>query len=370
MASDIYNELEELPFSSLDNDSFELEMYQLSHGRVNFEADRLLNLKLNPLHCNQQYTSTLTSNLDPDSNFLNDLNCDFYTESSVNSMLRRNNQSQSDPCLSFMHLNIRSLGRNLSQLQNLLATINNKFSVIAISETWLQDLTHHVDTDGYSFVHNYRCDKTGGGVGLYIACEFEYRIRDDLRFNDKKLAESLFVEIDNPKGKNYIAGVIYRPPSQNVADFIANLNILIGKISKENKYCYIMGDFNLNLLNEQLHQLTSEFLDIMYANMLFPTITLPTRITWHSATLIDNIFTNDLNNYTFSGLLLSDISDHLPIFSIFNKKFEGKDEASYFLYRDKSSKNVTEFRNCLSQINWFDLDDISDPVKAYSSFFN
>ena len=72
MASDIYNELEDLPFSSLDNDSFELEMYELSHGRVNFEADRLLNLKLNPLHCNQQYTSTLTSNLDPDSNFLND----------------------------------------------------------------------------------------------------------------------------------------------------------------------------------------------------------------------------------------------------------------------------------------------------------
>ena len=197
----------------------------------------------------------------------------------------------------------------------------------------MQDLTHHVDTDGYSFVHNYRCDKIGGGVGLYIACEFEYRIRDDLRFNDKKLAESLFVEIDNPKEKNYIAGVIYRPPSQNVADFIANLNILIGKISKENKYCYIMGDFNLNLLNEQLHQLTSEFLDIMYANMLFPTITLPTRITWHSATFIDNIFTNDLINYAFSGLLLSDISDHLPIFSIFNKKFEGKDEASYFLYR-------------------------------------
>jgi hypothetical protein len=250
-----------------------------------------------------------------------------------------------------MQLNIRSLGRNLSQFQNLLATINNKFSVIAISETWLQDLTHHVDTDGYSFVHNYRCDKTGGGVGPYIACEFEYRIRDDLRFN-----ESLFVEIDNPKGKNYIAGVIYRPPSQNVADFIANLNILIGKISKENKYCYIMGDFNL--LNDQLHQLTSEFLDIMYANMLFPIITLPTRFTWHSATLIDNIFTNDLDNYAFSGLLLSDISDHLPIFSIFNKKFEGKDEASYFLYRDKSSKNVTEDL-CQTTDNIYDAPSVS-----------
>jgi hypothetical protein len=111
MASDIYNELEDLPFSSLNNYSFELEMYELSHGRVNFEADRLLNLKLNPLHYNQQYTSTLTSNLDPDSNFLNDLN--YYTESSVNSILRRNNQSQSDPCLPFMHLNITCLSSRI-----------------------------------------------------------------------------------------------------------------------------------------------------------------------------------------------------------------------------------------------------------------
>jgi hypothetical protein len=84
--------------------------------------------------------------------------------------------------------------------------------------------------------------------------------------------------------------------------------------------------------------------------------------------LIDNIFTNDLNNYAFSGLLLSDISDHLPIFSIFNKKFEGKDEASYFLNRVKSTKNVTEFRYCLSQTNWFDLDDITDPVRLIPVF--
>jgi Leucine-rich repeat (LRR) protein len=84
--------------------------------------------------------------------------------------------------------------------------------------------------------------------------------------------------------------------------------------------------------------------------------------------LIDNIFTNDLNNYAFSGLLLSDISDHLPISSIFNKKFEGKDEASYFLNRDKSSKNVAEFRSCLSQTNLFDLDDISDPVRPMLVF--
>ena len=109
-----------------------------------------------------------------------------------------------------------------------------------------------------------------------------------------------------------------------------------------------MGDFNLNLLNQQFHQFTIEFLDTMYANMLLPLITLPTIITWHSATLIDNIFTNDMENYAFSGLVLTDISDDLPIFTMSNEKIEEKDEASYVVYRDKSAKNVAEFRRRLS----------------------
>jgi hypothetical protein len=33
----------------------------------------------------------------------------------------------------------------------------------------------------------------------------------------------------------------------------------MAKISKENKVCYLMGDFNLNLLNHQSHQFTGEF---------------------------------------------------------------------------------------------------------------
>ena len=72
-----------------------------------------------------------------------------------------------------------------------------------------------------------------------------------------------------------------------------------------------MGDFNLNILNNHCYEFTGEFLDIMYSHMFLPLITLRTRITSHTATLIDNIFANHSGNYSFSGLLLSDISDHL-----------------------------------------------------------
>ena len=45
--------------------------------------------------------------------------------------------------------------------------------------------------------------------------------------------------------------------------------------------------------------------------MLLPLITWPTRITAHTSTLIDNIFTYFFENSLFGGLLFTDISDHV-----------------------------------------------------------
>ena len=45
-----------------------------------------------------------------------------------------------------------------------------------------------------------------------------------------------------------------------------------------------------------------------------PIITKPTRITDHTATLIDHIYTNTPEKLIKSGICLADISDHLPVF--------------------------------------------------------
>ena len=42
----------------------------------------------------------------------------------------------------------------------------------------------------------------------------------------------------------------------------------------------------------------------------------PTRITKESATIIDNIFTNELQRITSSGIIINDMSDHLSTFQI------------------------------------------------------
>lgn len=64
------------------------------------------------------------------------------------------------------------------------------------------------------------------------------------------------------------------------------------------------------------HAQTRNFLDRTYSGSLSQQITIPTRITPHSGTLIDNIFTNNFNESLVSGNLTFSISDHLIQFFI------------------------------------------------------
>ncbi len=68
--------------------------------------------------------------------------------------------------------------------------------------------------------------------------------------------------------------------------------------------------------------MTDEFINTMYSMGLYTKITRPNRITLHCATLIDNIFTNDIENNTVGGLLISDISDHLPVFTVYDNNYK------------------------------------------------
>ena len=76
-------------------------------------------------------------------------------------------------------------------------------------------------------------------------------------------------------------------------------------------------DQNLDLLKSHQHNQTQNFLETNLDCNLLPTITLPTRITNSTATLLDNIYIfNGLQNGFESCIMLSDISDHLSILTL------------------------------------------------------
>ena len=204
---------------------------------------------------------------------------------------------------------------------------------------------------------------------MYIKSEIEYKLRNDLIPSDQQSFESLFVEICRPKEKNIIVGTIYRPPNLNPNEFIKDLNDLLTKISREkNKLCYLLGDYNLNLIGHYCHQQTSDFLDLMYSCMFYPLITRPTRITAHTATLIDNIFTNNLDEQAFNGLLFTDISDHIPIFSITSIQHSDSASSVSTVFRDKSKANMSKFKDNLGNFDWTSLNGYNDPSRAYDTF--
>ena len=74
-------------------------------------------------------------------------------------------------------------------------------------------------------------------------------------------------------------------------------------------------------MNYNEHNQTNEFLDSPASNSFIPLILQPTKITSHSNTLIDNIFSNVIDQDIISGNLTATISDHLPQPSIILNMF-------------------------------------------------
>ena len=67
------------------------------------------------------------------------------------------------------------------------------------------------------------------------------------------------------------------------------LSEILRNIELQNKRCFLMGDFNIDLLNTEVNQHANDFLNNMLSSSFYPLISRPTRITCNSATLIDNI---------------------------------------------------------------------------------
>ena len=87
---------------------------------------------------------------------------------------------------------------------------------------------------------------------------------------------------------------------------------------------YICGDFSIDLLSYNVNNSTKNCVDQMFSMSLFPLINQPTRITSQCNSIINNIYINSINEDIFSGVIIADISDHFPIFSILQKDIHKK----------------------------------------------
>lgn len=231
---------------------------------------------------------------------------------------------------SIFHLNISSLPFHIEELSSFLQTNKLAPTILGITESRLKKgfpPIVDISIPDYNIEHT-TTESSNGGALLYIAKNISYKPRQDLLLYKSKELESVFIEIitKGQKEKNIIVGCIYKHPHMCGDEFNdTHLKNLLTNLRKENKEIILMGDFNLDLLKYDNCSKISNFLDMMYSNSLFPYITGPTRITDHSQTLIDNIFSSFLLDNVDSGNIVTTISDHLCQFlvlPIVNKQYK------------------------------------------------
>ena len=125
------------------------------------------------------------------------------------------------------------------------------------------------------------------------------------------------------------------------------------------KICDTNADTLLNKLN---------VIFFLYSLCMFPLINKPTRITNHPATLIDNIFSNTFGISHNSRILVNDISDHLPMFTIREENLVIiKDVPMVSYIRNKSKKNMKIFCETLVIELWHTVYNVVDVNTAYNN---
>ena len=208
-------------------------------------------------------------------------------------------------------------------------------------------------------------------MAIYVSESVSFTERKEF-YRCNEHIECLFIEVDKSAislPKNLVIGVVYRPPGTNADEYNRILGEIISPLNRESKFCYITGDFNLDLFKAETHIGTSDNLDLLYSFSYLPMINRPTRITSSSATLIDNIFFNNaLLDITYSsGIIFESTSDHFPIFHVLHDtKLLKKD--SKIIKRNFCIKNQNNFVEKLALIDWSNLYTFSCAQMAYDLF--
>lgn len=347
------------PFMSLDQTEFKDVVVS---NFVNYVSPTLLNVNV------KNFFKDDILEDDPIINLVSE--CKYYDITELASL------AQLKDNIACIHINVRSVAANFEAVSDMFESLNNAFDFIILTEAWIDNSNSNLySLPNYTSFSFPRCNKKGGGIIIFIknaylaqACpseiavsSFEYGIvRARNKFN----------------GDIFVICGIYKPPNSNLVDFVEEFGSFCDHYvddsgSFKDDFVFFAGDFNINLLRYGKNAIVSKFLDNAYANGLFPSIFLPTRITSHSSTLIDNIFVNQ-SSYCCNGLIKYDISDHFPVFVVLNysASVSSKSGSTYqtVLTRPLPQHVLDKLNASLKLENWNFINDNTTVNEDYDKF--
>ena len=281
----------------------------------------------------------------------------YYDVDQMINLLKQKQQS-----FTIFSLNCQSLNAKFDQLQILMKRLESEnihLSAICLQETWISQNSNDAlfNLTGYNFIYQPAICSSHSGTAIYLHENYEHVMLP--LYNGNTIWEGQFMKITNLKHlKNIIIGNIYRPPtdllqSRNI--FVEDFNNILIQLEKYNCEVIICGDFNIDLLKVNVKKSNADYLDLILSTGFFPKITLPTRITNQSSTLIDNILCRITTRLIDSpaGILNTHISDHLPIFICIKNVFCKDTVPKYVKTWDNSLNAKNSFKQALSSADIF-----------------
>ena len=299
--------------------------------------------------------------------------------------------------LSIFSLNVQSLPNKIAHMRDHIDFYKN-FDVLLFNETncivdKLPNKMNDLLLDNFHdpIVKNpKRTSGRGGGLVIYVnkrVCEDpEDNIEefDPYSEPENNCGEFQFIKIRNCKGhrKTAILGNVYRSPAPSNKP--NNFNTLFEKILQKlntnryaNKIKYIVGDFNQDLIRHDSDDDCQNLIDNAHSNGFVQIVSRPTRITEHSATLIDHVYTNSIDSTLSCNILTLDLSDHLATHTriTLGSSTAQSRTITAQLKNDKNNLRVfneandSKFRQLINDETWEEaLSENLDADSAYNKF--
>ena len=142
------------------------------------------------------------------------------------------------------------------------------------------------------------------------------------------------------------------------------------KIDAPGNKVLLHGDFNINLLSCQSNRMSNEFLSSVLSNNLAVTVIKPTRVGATLTTLIDNIFVDNSVNLKYSGVILSNISDHFSMLNIIEVESDSSEDSVYveIQKRQMNEHNINCLNESICGYDWKTIKQVTSAEDAYNMF--
>lgn len=289
--------------------------------------------------------------------------------------------------------NIRSIFKNIDYLRENIDHFE-KFDIICFNETncdpdLLPNGINDITLDGFhmpSYKKPSRVSNRGGGLITYVnkrvcdeddikTLEFSNIITSESAPELEYLIIQIKVKLANNRHVNYIVGNFYRSPSANPTQSMTVLTEVLTALDRHrHKNISLTGDFNIDLMKFEHDTTCQQLIEVMSSHGFSQLISKPSRITDHSATLIDHFYSNQVHNVCGSGLITHDVSDHLAtyvtiaLYDKLNIRHQVAENSKSSEQMKYSEDNINKFKELLESVDWSDVEDEPDTQQKYDTF--